>query len=82
MTTTELTSSLADAVGVRVIPIGTTRWRVLDRAGRALGQLVAVGDAGDERFRARRYHPSTGTFRDIGEFWRPAEALECLRLLR
>ena len=61
-----------DAAGVRVIPIGTTRWRVLDRAGRALGQLVAVGDADEARFRARRYHPSTGTFRDIGEFWRPA----------
>lgn len=82
MTTIELTPSLADAAGVRVIPIGTMRWRVLDRAGRALGQLVAVGDADEARFRARRYHPSTGTFRDIGEFWRPAEALECLRLLR
>lgn len=82
MTITDLQPSLVHASGVRVIPIGVERWRVLDRAGRALGQLVAVGGADVPRFRVRRFHPATGRFLDVGDFWRAADALECLRLSR
>lgn len=82
MQTIDLAPSTVDAAGVRVIPIGVQRWRVLDLSGRALGQLVASGEATGRRFRARRFHPARGGFHDVGDFWRAAEALECLRLLR
>lgn len=71
-----------NADGVQMIPIGMQRWRVLDRLGRARGQLVVTDGPDGPRFRARRFSPSTGTFHDLGDFWRASDALECLRLLR
>ncbi|WP_292832681.1 hypothetical protein [Microbacterium sp.] len=82
MTIIGLAPSTIHAARVRVVPIGAQRWRVLDHAGRALGQLVASGEPDDMRYRARRFHPASGTFRDVGDFRRAGEALECLRLLR
>ncbi len=74
------------ATGVRLVAIGPQRWRVLDSSGRALGQLDATadgnGDGTARRYRARRYRAATGRFHDVGEFWRAADALDCLRLLR
>ncbi len=67
---------------VRLLPVGQDRWRVIDRTGRALGQLVTSGEASDLRYRARRFHAASGTFRDIGEFCVAADAVECLRTLR
>lgn len=78
----ELSDTTITAAGVQVVRLGPARWRVLDRAGRALGQLVAGPGMDRPRFRARRFHPPSGTFIDVGEFWRAGEALECLRLLR
>lgn len=82
MTTVTLAPSAVRAAGVRVVPIGAERWRVLDRAGRALGQVVASGDAADRRFQARRFHPTCGAFLDVGVFCRAEDALECLRTSR
>lgn len=68
--------------GLRLVEVGARRWRVLDVAGRALGQLQAFGEGADRRYRARRFRVASGTFHDVGEFCRESEALECLRLLR
>lgn len=67
---------------VRLVPVGRRRWRVLDRSGRAIGQLIATGPPGDERFRAQRFHAARRSFVEVGEFARADEATECLRLLR
>ena len=67
---------------VRLIPVGDHLWRVVDATGRALGHLQQRGDDARARFAARRFHAASGGFRDAGEFCRPDEAIECLRLSR
>jgi len=57
-------------------------WRVRDSAGLVIGHLQAVAEAGATRFRARRFHAATHAFRDLGDFWSPDDAVECLRLGR
>jgi len=57
-------------------------WRVRDRAGIVIGHLQAVAEPGGTRFRARRFHAATQSFRDLGDFWRADDAVECLRLGR
>lgn len=68
--------------GVRLLPVGPARWRVVARDGVVAGHLEAHGDGPARRFRARRFHAATGAFRDVGEFWSAEEAVECLRLYR
>lgn len=73
---------LAPASGYRLVSAGPQLWRVIDRAGTIIGHLSAhrLGDA--VRYRARRYHPGTRLLRDVGEFWSPDDALDCLRYSR
>jgi len=66
----------------RLVPVADRLWRVVDGSGRALGHLQQRGAGKHARFAARRFHAASGRFRDIGEFCRAAEALECLRLSR
>jgi len=73
---------LGVTAAVRLLAVGPRLWRVLDRRGRALGQLSAAGEPDDVRYRARRFHAPTGAFREVGEFCRAEDALECLRLSR
>lgn len=54
-------------------------WRVQDDAGRILGHLRIVADPLGLRYRAERLHLATGTFRVVGEFWRPDDAVFVLR---
>jgi hypothetical protein len=54
-------------------------WRVLDRSERVLGHLRIVADPLGLRYRAERLHLATGTFRIVGEFWRPDDAVSALR---
>lgn len=67
---------------VRLVAAGPSLWRVLDSAGIVIGHLQQVAHTGGVRFRARRFHTPSRVFRDIGEFWRADEAVECLRLAR
>lgn len=76
------TSSALLRNGVRLLPVGSARWRVVARDGVVAGHLEARGDGAARRFRARRFHAATGAFRDVGEFWSAEEAVECLRLYR
>lgn len=54
-------------------------WRVQDDAGRVLGHLRIAADPLGLRYRAERLQLATGTFRLIGEFWRPDDAVDALR---
>ena len=67
---------------VRLLPVGTGRWRVLDRGGRLLGHLRADAQPEGVRFHAERFDRITARLRTIGSFWTAAEAAECLRYLR
>lgn len=73
---------LARGAGVRLADAAPSLWRVLDRSGRVLGHLQAIAVRGGVRFRARRFHPASGTFRDLGDFWSPDDAVDCLRFAR
>jgi hypothetical protein len=67
---------------VRLIRAAPSLWRVQDATGRVIGHLQAVAQAGGTRFRARRYHPASRAFRDVGDFWSAEDAIDCLRLGR
>lgn len=73
---------LARSSAVRLAPAAPSLWRVLDGSGRVLGHLQAVSHSGDVRFRARRFHPASGAFRDLGDFWSADDAVDCLRFAR
>ncbi len=66
----------------RLMRVARDRWRVTDRAGRIVGHVHAVPTARGWRFAAERFSPAARAFRPIGEFWRPDEAMECLRYAR
>ncbi|MFT4135902.1 hypothetical protein [Microbacterium sp.] len=68
--------------GARLLPVGPDRWRVLRPNGLAAGHLERHDDGTRTRYRAWRFQASTGAFREVGEFWSPEEAVECLRLSR
>lgn len=57
-------------------------WRVNDRSGRVIGHIQALAEEAGLRYRARRYHPGTQAFRDLGEFWSAGDAIDCLRFAR
>lgn len=54
-------------------------WRVQDRREHVLGHLRIVADPLGLRYRAERLHLPTGTFRQVGEFWRADDAVAALR---
>lgn len=76
------TPPLPDAPPMKLVSVAPSRWRVLDRGGRAIGHLEAAATTDGTRFSARRYHAPSRTFRDLGEFWSAAEAVDCLRVSR
>lgn len=75
------TPSLSPASRVRLIAVAPGRWRVVDRAGRAIGHLEASFTPDGLRYNARRYHAPSRGFRDLGAFWSAADAVDCLRSL-
>lgn len=67
---------------VRLVLAGPALWRVLTATGHVIGHLQAISEAGGIRYRARRYHAATHAFRDLGDFWKADDAVECLLLTR
>jgi hypothetical protein len=57
-------------------------WRVIDERGRVIGHLQALAEGAELRYRARRFHSPTRTFRDLGDFWSAVDAIDCLRFGR
>ena len=64
---------------MKLVAAGPSLWRVLAPSGRVIGHLQAIAEARGIRFRARRFHAATHTFRDLGDFWSADDAVECLR---
>ncbi|MET0296288.1 MAG: hypothetical protein ABW024_02720 [Microbacterium sp.] len=66
---------------VQLSPAAPSLWRVI-AAGRIIGHLQALADDAGVRYRARRFHPGSRSFRDLGDFWTAADAIDCLRFAR
>jgi hypothetical protein len=64
---------------IRLLPVATGLWRVVDGDGRALGHLRRLVEPEGERLRALRFHAATRTFRDVGDFWTTQDAVDALR---
>ncbi len=62
-----------------LVPLSIDRWRVLQHSGAVLGLIELVTDLRGERFRARRYRWPSGTFVEVGDFWRRDDAITALR---
>jgi hypothetical protein len=63
--------------------VSAALWRVVDaRSGLVAGHLAAVPGPAGTRYRAQRFHASTGAFQPVGEFWSASDAAETLRTLR
>ena len=75
-------SLLSSRSRVKLVAAAPSLWRVLEPGGRVIGHLQEIAQGGGIRFRARRYHPASHAFRDLGDFWSADDAVECLRLAR
>ncbi|MFS0714942.1 hypothetical protein ABC195_13780 [Microbacterium sp. 2P01SA-2] len=76
------TATVPSRPAERLVPLGTDRWRVIERDGHVRGLIERVATPRGERFRALRYHLPSRSFIAIGEFWRMSEAADTLRLSR
>lgn len=65
--------------GITVTPLANGSWRVARRDGALVGNVEPISDEAGQRYRARRFVARSRTFRPIGEFWTPAEAVDALR---
>lgn len=79
---TTITPTLRTGASARLSPAAPSLWRVIDADGRVIGHVQARADRRGTRFRARRYHPPTRAFRDLGDFWSADDAVDCLRYSR
>ncbi|MEZ3161316.1 hypothetical protein AB1K54_12360 [Microbacterium sp. BWT-B31] len=70
------------ARGIRLTAVRTGLWRVHDPSGRMIGHLESVSAPEGVRWRARRFTRSTGSLRELGDFWSADDAVDCLRLSR
>ncbi len=71
--------SLRTTRDIRLVRATADLWRVVDLSGRVIGHLQLIAHPLGLRCRARRYHPPTARFRDIGDFWSPDDAVAALR---
>lgn len=85
MSLTNITTPATMALGIRGISlrrVSSRRWRVLEQTGRVVGHLRVEATSQGERFHAERFDLAAARMREIGAFWSPREAVECLRYLR
>lgn len=68
--------------GAALVAVSTRRWRVLDRTGRVIGHLRAEQARDGVCFHAERFDFRGARMRDLGAFWNPQDAIDCLRHLR
>ena len=73
---------IAPDVPLRLAAAAPALWRVLDRRGVVIGHLQALADEAGVRYRARRFHAASRRLVDLGDFWSPADAIDCLRFAR
>lgn len=70
---------LAGGTPLRLTPAGPALWRVSNERGIIIGHLATRVSELGVRYVARRFQVSTAAFRELGEFWSPDDALQCLR---
>ena len=70
---------LRGAHGLRLVRATADLWRLVDPSGHVIGHLQAIPHPLGLRYRARRYHRPTSSFRDIGDFWSADDAVAALR---
>ncbi len=63
----------------RLVRAADDLWRVQGTGSRILGHLRVAEHPLGVRYRAERLHLTSGTFRLIGEFWNPDDAVAALR---
>ena len=63
----------------RLVRASDRLWRVQDLTARVLGHLRIISTPLGIRYRAERLNLATGTFRIVGKFWSPDDAVQCLR---
>ena len=73
---------LTRGAGFRFDAAGPALWRVVDQAGLVIGHLQALAGEAGVRYRAKRFHARTRSFRELGDFWSPDDAIDCLRFAR
>jgi hypothetical protein len=76
------TPVLPRGASVRLASAGSALWRVIDASGRVIGHIQALAEGADVRYRARRFHAGSRSFRDLGDFWSACDAVDCLRFAR
>lgn len=62
----------------RLVRASDHLWRVQGDDGRVLGHLRLVPHPLGIRYRAERLHLATATFRLVGDFWNPDDAVAAL----
>jgi len=67
---------------VRLAVAAPALWRVIDRSGRVIGHIQALAEGPEVRYRARRFHARSRSFRNLGDFWSAGDAIDCLRFAR
>lgn len=76
------TPAVPPGIPLRLLDAAPSLWRVVDLRGRVIGHLQAVAQSGGIRYRARRFQVASRVFLELGEFWNPGDALDCLRFAR
>ena len=65
--------------GITLIPLHDELWRVTKTSGEVLGYVESFQDPRGRRFRSKRLIAAHRQFRNIGEFWKFDDAVDCLR---
>lgn len=63
----------------QLLPVGPDTWRLVDRSGRVLGNIVERATELGTRYLARRYHVPTQSHLELGAFWCIDDARDALR---
>jgi hypothetical protein len=77
-----VTPAVPRGSSVRLTAAAPALWRVIDQSGRVIGHIQALAEGAEVRYRARRFHARSRSFRDLGDFWSAADAIDCLRFAR
>ena len=80
--TRSATPTIPRGSSVRLAAAAPALWRVIDPTGRVIGHIQALTEGAEVRYRARRFHARSRSFRDLGDFWSAGDAIDCLRFAR
>ncbi|WEK14497.1 MAG: hypothetical protein P0Y48_04645 [Candidatus Microbacterium phytovorans] len=67
---------------VRLLRATARLWRATSHDGRIIGHIRVDDDGGDFRYVALRFSARARGLIEVGAFWNPDEAVDCLRWSR